>query len=639
MLYIDFETRSFCDITQSGAWAYAQHPTTEVLCMAWAIDDGPVYLVKNNILPLQVTNYLESGGLVEAHNAMFERAIWESVCVKRYKWPEIAPQQWRCSAALCARWGLPRDLGTAAQALGLSQNKDLEGRKIMMLLSRPKKTKEGLAFVRDESKLNALYEYCKQDVKTERAIAKSLNSKENGEFKVWQLDQLINARGVPIDLQAVEAAIQLTQHYAAKMSEEAKSLTGGIEVSQRDKLLEWLNSKGVPMKGLTKQEVAQWIPKAKDKDARRVLEIRSSFKTSTAKYKKILSSLGPDNRVRDSFVYHGALTGRWAGQLAQFHNLPKGSSVDMDELVDLIKNKDICKISRLPMPPMDSFSTAVRGMIAAPKGNRLYVADFAAIEARVLSWLANCKLAVNQFRDGKDLYVSMAANIHNISQSDVTKEQRQLGKAAILGAGYGMGKEKFHATCLSWGIEVSQELASSAIATYRNTYSDIKNYWYSTEQAAVKATRYGKPVKNGMVTWFTHKGCLHCKLPSGRCLTYRDPKLEATETPWGAEAYKISYVGSKEKGYKWVRIETYGGKLVENITQAVARDILAESMMRLESQGFPVVMHVHDEIVCEVPDTETRGIDEFEAIMAWPPDWADDCPIAVEGWIGERYKK
>lgn len=641
MLYIDFETRSYCDLTASGSWRYAQDPTTEILCMAYAFSDTEPKLVIGSELPDIVALHIDMGGIVEAHNAMFERALWESICVKKYGWPEIKPEQWRCSAALCARWGVPRDLKTAPMALGLQENKDTEGRAIMLQLSKPRKTKDGLAYLEDDTKLKKLYDYCLQDVRTERAISHNFTQDFGFEKKVWALDQRINYRGVPVDRQGVENALELLALYAEQLDKEAKEITGGIAVSQRDKLIEWANERSVGLQSLTKEAVADCLDWVQDKEVRRVLEIRSQYKTSTAKYQRLLSSMSEGDRIRDAFVYYGALTGRWAGRLVQFQNLPKGSvaSDQIDDVVASVVKKDIAKINAHEVAPMLQLSSCIRGMIAAPNGKSLYVADFAAIEARVVSWLANCNLALDQFKKGEDLYVTMAAKIYNVTEAEITKAQRQLGKAAILGAGYGMGHKTFHRTCASWGMEVSEELAQSAIATYRSVYSEIRDLWRHTELAATNAIRYGKPVTAGKVTWFMHDGNLHCKLPSGRSLTYRKARLRAKETPWGGESYELVYYGSREKGAKWVEIDTYGGKLVENITQAIARDLLAEAMLRLEDAGYDIVMHVHDEVVCEVPDNSTKSLSEYEAIMAQVPTWAEGMPIDVEGWVGKRFKK
>lgn len=641
MLYIDFETRSYCDLTASGSWRYAQDPTTEILCMAYAFSDTEPKIVIGSELPDIVALHIDMGGIVEAHNAMFERALWESICVKKYGWPEIKPEQWRCSAALCARWGVPRDLKTAPGALGLDQSKDAEGRAIMLQLCKPRKTKDGLAYVEDANKFERLYEYCLQDVQTEKAISKCFQQDFAFEQQVWALDQRINYRGVPIDRTAVENALELLALYTDELDKEARKITGGLAISQRDKILAWASDKGVSLPSLTKEAVADCLTWVQDKEVKRILEIRAQYKTSTAKYERLQSSMSEGDRIRDAFVYYGALTGRWSGRLAQFQNLPKGSvgAKDIDAVVDSVVKKDVDAINAHKTPPMEQLSSCLRGMVAAGPKTSLYVADFAAIEARAIAWLANCDLALNQFKKGEDLYVTMAAKIYKINAGEVTKDQRQLGKAAVLGAGYGMGHKTFYKTCASWGMQVSEQLAKSAITTYRSVYCEIRDLWRYTELAATNAIRYGLPVNAGLVTWFTHNGNLHCKLPSGRSLTYRNAKLRAVETLWGGEGYEITYMGSKEKGAKWVPISTYGGKLVENITQAIARDLLAESMLRLEAAGYDIVMHIHDEVVCEVPDNANKSLGEYELIMSQIPAWAEGMPISVEGWVGKRFKK
>jgi len=648
MIYIDFETRSEVDIKKSGAWVYSLHPSTEILCMAVKQYDSEVYLLKpeeldlNKPSTLTLPSVIRCGTLVEAHNAFFEKAIWQNIMVKRYGWPEIKPEQWRCSASVAAYHALPRSLGGAGKILGLSTIKDDEGKRVMLQLSKPKPRVGGF-FEQQEypEKFQTLYDYCKSDVEAEYAIANKLGGLPNRELKVWQLDQKINERGVHIDIDAVNKSLKILGEYSEKLEKELDILTEGkiTTVGQRARILEWCKERGEELSGLTKADVEQALKTVKDAKVKRVLEIRQALsKTSTAKYEAMKNSCAPDGRIRDVLMYHGASTGRWSGKLVQFQNLPRGNIKDMATAIKLIKQGSASSIEMLTDDVMGFMSSAIRGMVCAPQGKKLLVADFAAIEARVLGWLAGSEKMLNQFRNGEDLYEDMASKIYRVDVKDITAEQRQLGKAAILGAGYGMGAPKFYETCLSWGIKVHEDLAKTAINTYRQTYHHVRQLWYDQEKAAHTAVRTGNRVECGKTIWFMQDDFLKCQLPSGRCLHYYKPELKMKQNDWG-ESMELSYLA--EKMGKAFRNGTYGGKLVENITQAVARDLMADAMLRIEDEGFNIVLSVHDELVAEVPQQTTlqNPLERFCNLMAATPNWAKDCPVAAEGWEGINYKK
>ena len=652
MIYIDFETRSEVDIKKSGAWVYSLHPSTEILCMAVKIDEAPVYLITKDDLDnyfglSKLRVLIHNGCLVEAHNAFFEKCIWKNIMVAQYGWPEIKPEQWRCSASVAAYHALPRSLGGAGQILALDTVKDDEGKRVMLQLSKPRPRVGGFYEQQEyPEKFQTLYDYCKSDVEAEYAIANKLGQLPERELKIWQLDQKINQRGVHIDIEAVNKSIVILQQYSDKLITELEILTEGkiTSAGQRDKIIEWCKDRGEELPGLTKADVEEALPKIKDAKVKRVLEIRQALsKTSTAKYEAMKNSTAKDGRIRDVLMYHGASTGRWSGKLVQFQNLPRGTIKDMDTAIKLIKCGNLNTIELMTGDVMGFMSSAIRGMVCAPEGKKLLVADFAAIEARVLGWLAGSEKMLNQFRNGEDLYKDMASNIYRVDVKDVTAEQRQLGKAAILGAGYGMGKVKFYETCLSWGIKVDEELAATAINTYRQTYHQVRKLWYDQEKAAHTAVRTGNRVECGKTIWFMQDDFLKCQLPSGRCLHYYKPELKHShfwmkQNDWG-ESIELSYLA--EKMGKAFRNGTYGGKLVENITQAVARDLMAEAMLRIEDEGFNIVLSVHDELIAEIPQQTAlqNPLERFCNLMAATPDWAKDCPVEAEGWEGINYKK
>lgn len=656
MIFLDFETRSEVDIRKTGAWVYSLHPSTEVLCLAAKYDDAEVGLVTGEQLRearilRQVHNsplyklIVNSDELFEAHNAFFEKAIWQNVMMKKYGWPEIPEHRWRCSASVAAYHALPRSLGGAGKALGLSTVKDDEGKRVMLQLSKPKPRVGGFISKEDSpEKFQILYDYCKSDVDAEHALAKKLGGLPERELKIWQLDQKINQRGVHVDREAVNGALKILNEYVAKMLSEVDEISEGAfsSINQRAKVIEWCKENGENMLSYDKAYVSSMVQKVKNQDVKRILEIRQALgKTSTAKYEAMANSMAPDNRIRDVLMYHGALTGRWSGKLVQFQNLPRGSIKDMDAAVRLIKSGSWRKIELFHGNVMNFMSSAIRGMICAPEGKMLVVSDFAAIEARVLGWMAGCEKMLNQFRNGEDLYKDMASKIYGVPVDQVTSDQRQLGKAAILGAGYGMGPDKFLQTCLSWGIQIDEELARTAIFTYRQTYKEVQKFWYDSEAAAHSAVRSRSSIKVGKTKWFMKDGFLKCELPSSRMLHYYQPKFEKNAYK---DNFELTYLA--EKMGKSFRTGTYGGKLVENIVQAVARDLMAEAMLRIEATGkFQVVLSIHDELVAEVDDQPweplwiENHLKEFESLMAETPDWAVGCPVSASGWVGKHYKK
>lgn len=642
---IDFETRSKADIKTCGAWAYSEDPSTTVLCMAWAVNDEPVQLWTpetpgeiNRALSLIVRG---SPILVEAHNAFFERCIWNNIMVPRFNWPRISHEQWRCSASKTAARALPRALGTAGKALGLSEAKDDQGKRIMLKLARPRtptKNDPG-EWNEDPLEYGELYDYCRQDVNAERALSLAVRDLNPLELKIWQLDQKINERGICVDQAGARAALFLIAQQTQKLLAEARRVSGGAvdNVSQRDKVLAWIKSRGVDLSTYTKQDIVDALKiKTLPPDVRRILEIRQQLgKTSTAKYETMLDACGSDGRIHDMFLYHGATTGRWTGKLVQLQNMPRGTVKDTDACVDVIKRRDLELLEMLYDNVMEAISSCIRGMLVAAPGHDLIAADFAAIEARVLFWLAGETRGLNMFRNSEDLYVDLAKDIY--PGQTIDKLKRELGKRGILGCGYGMGKDKFQGTCKQHAdIEISIDFADHVVRTYREKFPSVPKLWWAQEEAAVKAVQTKKIVQCGKVSWGMVADVLYCRLPSGRCLAYNSPRLKITETPWGAEKWQLSFM-TTVKGM-WVRETTYGGKVVENITQAVARDLLAEAMLRVEAVGYPIVLHVHDELAAEIPEN-FGSVKEFENLMAQLPAWAAGCPVKAEGWRGKRYKK
>lgn len=635
-IHIDFESRSHKDIWSVGSYVYASDPSTEVLCLAYAVDDGPVRIIKHDDIftyplsdPFEELRSLANDGrtIFCAHNALFEQLIWRFKLQDRFNLPRLPVSRWRCTAAKALAVGLPKSLAEASVAIGASHTKDLRGRSVMLKLCKP--GSDG-AFIEDPTLFAELEAYCAQDVKTERDIDALLPELAQFEQMVWFEDQVINMRGVAVDtdtLAKIEALITVEEK---RLKAQIHKLTNGKldGVSRRAAVLEYLDKKGFKLPDFTKATVEKAIQSGKlTPETLEILRVRQQLGlTSTAKYAALKDALCNDGRLRDTFVYHAASTGRWGGKLVQLQNLPKGS-FSSDLGVEMLQKYDHEMLLAMYPNIMELLSSCVRGMFVSAPGHDLIVADYSAIEARVLMWFCGEERATQMFREGKDIYVDMAHRIGNGAP-------RQLGKQAVLACGYGMGPDKFQATCQTYGIKVDPILAATAVKTYRAAYPKVPQMWYAQERAAIQAVTKGGAVTCGRVTWERRGDFLWCKLPSGRELAYHKPELRTADEM----SPRLSYMTTDSMTKKYARKDTYGGKIIENIIQATARDILACALLNAERANYKPVMHVHDEIVVEVPEG-VGSTEEFEKIICAVPAWAKGCPINAEAWRGKRYKK
>ena len=632
---IDFETRSAVDLRKTGVYVYADDPSTDIWCMAYAFDDEePVIWTPDMEMDVRLEDYIVEGGKLRAWNSNFERVIWNKIMVPRYKWPRTKTSQWHCTMAQASAMGLPRALGQAADVLGVEQQKDKTGQGLMMRMARPRKTKaDGThTWWNTPDKMKALIDYCLQDVRTEVAVAERLIEMDYQERQVFLLDQRINDRGVMLDRDLLKRVRVLADNSKEEIDAEIARITKG-EVTGATKgvdLVKWLNKYGIATKSVDKQHVVRMLDLPNLHPViRKVLMLRQDgAKSSTAKLDSMENAAGADDRMRGLLVYHGAATGRWSGKLVQPQNFPR-PALKQDELNEIIdKLKDDKPVADYGAGTVIA-SDLLRSMIIAAPGHRLLFADYSAIEARVLAWLAGERELVKTFAEGGDVYKVMAKDIYNKPVEEITSAQRQVGKMAILGCGYGMGAKRFAEQCKAMGIEVDADEAKRIVYVYRESNSAISNYWRDIEDEFLENCRE-----------VISQSGQFARLPlkSGRCLTYHNPRIVERETPWGAkrEAVEVDTLNSVTR--QWTSQIIWGGLLTENVVQATARDLMAGAMTRLEMAGYPIIMSVHDEIICEVPDNHGT-LAEMIDLMVEVPAWANGCPIAAEGKEGPRYEK
>lgn len=716
---IDFETRSKSNLKKTGAHRYAVDPSTEALCLAWRYrgqedvhlwhpamhavtvkkrrEVNPATGKFHNVpaahvlpyvgdlpeLPEEGRDELEElfgrvildGLLVEAHNAAFERYVWRHVCERLYQFPRLDDGVWRCTAALARSFALPGKLEDAGRALGLRELKDDNGKYLIRRLSvpaAPNKSHPEPWFREDIEDLLSLYEYCRQDVRTEDELACNLRPLAGEELRVWQLDQQINERGVYIDTALARKALVIAEAEQDRMNDKLRRTTGGIvsATTAVAQILVWAHERGVPIPDVTADTIdlalSPATPWSLPEDVRRVFELRrAASKSSTKKYEAFLAGEW-GNRVRDLLAYWGATTGRWAGRRVQPQNFPRGDLSTLlgpalyktldDPMAYLCEDVLRCDIDELRVVYGDEgllnvLANALRGTICAPPGRDLIAADYAAIEARVTFWLARQydMLEVIQRSDrkeGPDIYRVMAGDIYGVDPNTIGKssEQRQIGKAAVLGLGFQMGGEKFQSTCEAAGVTIERDFADSVVAAYRERCHKVRSLWYEIENSAIEAVRRGpggEPVRVGEtpLLWAVRGRFLHLKLPSGRLLSYCDPSVGEKPTPWGEMRPQLRFMGTHPKTNQWCDLGTYGGSLTENAVQATARDLMRDAMLRLdETDTYDVVLTVHDEVVAEV-DEGKGDLREYEGLVAQRPDWADGLPVVAEGWRGKRFRK
>lgn len=666
ILHLDWETRSACDLKKTGADRYARDPSTEIVCASFRFDDGPVRRWKpGEQFPGDLVAHVWKMGKIVAHNAMFERVIWNHVLPRYVKNPpKIEPEQQICTMARAYALALPPSLDGVGQALGLPTQKDRDGHRLMMKLCRPRKVNELGRVVQwwdDPADIERLQAYCDKDVEVECLVDKTLPPLSPSEQKLWVLDQTINDRGVQIDLPMVHRAMSVVEVASRQADRKMWVITDGAvkRITETGKLVAWLNSRGIECESVAKGETDELVAAATlydDATALGALELRREAKSSTAKFSAMSSAASADGRVRGSLQYHGAATGRWAGRLIQPQNFPR---VDADRdawrmeaalalLDSQLAPNDVVDLIRVytNSEPMEVLSKCLRTMIIAKPGHDLIGGDYANIEGRINAWLAGEEWKVQAFRDydnktGPDLYRLAYAKSFGLEPGDVDAQQRQIGKTMELAMGYQGGVGAFQTMARGMGVVVSDERADQLKHAWRDAHPAIVSSWWAVSDAAIAAVGSPGmvvPCLSGRVQYVVSNGFLFCRLPSMRVLAYAAPRLVAVEDKFGRTRWQVEYDGVNSLTKKWGPQRLYGGLSIENIVQGTARDVMAEGMFRLEAAKYPVVLTVHDECLCEVP-VDFGSVDEFKSLMAQPPAWAKDLPTAVSAWRDTRYSK
>ena len=639
-LSIDLETYSSVDLGKSGVYKYAESEDFEILLFAYSIDNGEVQvldLVSGEIIPEEILSALSDENVEKwAFNANFER-----VCLSRFLGKRLKPQGWYCTMIWSAYLGLPLSLEKVGEVLKLDKQKMNEGKALIRYFSTPcKPTKTNGMRIRnlshhDLEKWSTFKEYNQRDVETEMAIKKKLSAfpMSHSEWENYWIDQNINDRGILIDEVLVDSAIKFDGILREENMDRAIELTGLENPNSPLQLKEWLNKKGLEIDSLAKKDVESAL-KNTEGDIKEVLELRQELsKSSVRKYDAMKNVKGKDNRARGLIQFYGAnRTGRYSGRLIQVQNLRRNNLKDLDLARSLVKNRDYETMEILYESPSDILSQLIRTAFIAKEGTRFIISDFSAIEARVLAWLAGEQWVLDAFENGEDIYCRTASRMFGVpvEKHGVNGHLRQKGKIATLACGY---QGALGALKAMGGIEMglSEDELQSIVDSWREANPNIVSLWWDIDSVVkrVVKTRTKEKYKSLVISY--EKGILFIELPSKRRLAY--PKAKIGTNRFGGES--IVYEGIVV-GNKWDKIESYGGKFVENIVQAIARDILAEAMMRLEKKGFNIVMHIHDEVVIE---SDSSSIEEINQIMSLVPSWAPGLILDADGFESEFYKK
>jgi len=659
MISLDFETFSTVDLKDTGVFPYSRHPSTEVLLCCYTFDEGKIIHTwrAGDDAPEDLFARIIAGEQIRAFNAGFETEIWEHVCYRRMDWVYIAPTQWLDTKGLCESLALPGSLDAVAAALKVPFQKDSSGTRLINKFSKPRKPTKNNQAIRvmpeDSPEDFARFAlYCAQDVRVECSIYSRIPIKNFTDTEQQVVDQHIrmNRAGIALDTKAFNAARVMLDYNRKALTEELIALTDG-EVQtdgQLAKLAVWAKSQGYELPGLTKFDVENTLSKENvPPKVRRCLEIRQILgQVSTKKYEKMAHVVCDDGYARGNLVYHRASTGRSGGAGLQLHNFPRDYvSNDPEEInacIDFIGRGEYKTVELLYGHLTDVAKGLLRSMVIAPKNQLLYVADFSGVENRGVAWFCRDKVGLEVFAQNRDQYREFAAAQFGITTEEVTPEQRTAAKATILGAIFGSGWKTIYETNVLRGIPMTEAQAQRNVEDFRRIYATTTATWYELDSSARIAVGDKRDVPYKSVKFGVRGEFLFIQLPSGRCLSYYDPKLEEVMTPWGKKKEAVTYMGLTAQK-TWMRLTLTPNRLIENIVSAICRDLLMHSMLTIESDGrVKPVLSVHDEAV-SYGKPDAISLRDYEALMATVPVWAIDqgvpFPLSAEGYISKRYRK
>lgn len=642
-LEIDIETFSSVNLSKSGVYRYCESPDFEILLFAYSVDGGDVKVVDlamGEKLPQNILNALSDPHIIKwAFNANFER-----ICLSRFLgYPTgkyLDPKSFRCSMIWSAYMGLPLSLDSVGTVLGLEKQKLKEGKDLIRYFCTPckptisngKRTRNHP--YHDLDKWSAFKEYNKRDVETELEIQMKL-SKFPVPEQIWNefhLDQEINDRGVLLDLDFIKNAIEIDDYSRTKLIDEMKALTNLDNPNSVQQLKGWLSDNGLETESLGKKIVSELLETATG-DLSKVLTLRQQIsKSSVKKYQTMKNAIGSDNRARGMFQFYGAnRTGRFAGRILQPQNLPRNNIPDLSEARELVLNKDTKALDMLYDSTPEVLSQLIRTSFIPKANHKLIVADFSSIERVVLAWLANEKWVLDAYGRKEDLYIATASQMFDVPIEKIDKRDplRDKGKVADLACGYG-GSVGALISMGALDMGLTEEELKPLVNSWRAANPKIVEFWWSVDRAALKTVRERTTTDTHGIEFSYRSGMLFITLPSGRKLSYVKPRIGLNQ--FGSDCVTYEGLGGTKK---WERIQSYGPKFVENIVQAISRDILVFSMEKL--RHFSIVMHIHDEIVIEAEKNIT--VDEICEIMSQPPPWAGDLKLRAEGFEGSFYKK
>lgn len=638
---IDIETYSSTNLNQTGVYRYADSNDFELLLFGYATDFGPVKVVdltQGEKIPPQIVEALDDPNIIKsAFNAQFER-----VCLSRFVGHRLKPVGWHCSRVWSATLGLPLSLRDVGTVLGLPRQKITAGKELVHYFCTPcKPTKSNQKRTRNfpyhaPDKWQQFKQYNQRDVEVEMEITQKLERfpVPKNEWENYWMDQDINDRGIRIDQQLVSNAIKCQEEFHNQYLKMSQQLTGLDNPNSPLQLKDWLNQRGVNTDSLSKASVAQLLQTTTDK-VHQVLSLRQLLsKSSVKKYQAMQKSMCQDGRVHGLLQFYGAnRTGRWAGRLVQVQNLPRNSMPDLEEARELVKQGNTTVLSMLYDSAPDVLSQLIRTAFIPSQGHHFYVADFSAVEARVIAWLSDEQWRQEAFDNNEDIYCASASQMFGVPvvKHGVNGGLRQKGKIAELALGYGgsigalkaMGATK---------LGLTEEELLPLVQMWRNASPHIVQFWWDIDRAAKECIKTHLPQATHGMKFIYRSGCMFLRLRSGRNLCYPQPKIGTNR--FGSESITFMGINTVKK---WSRIETYGAKLVENIVQATSRDLLAEAMRRLEVTGNPIVMHIHDEAVIDAP--ADRSLEKIVKIMTEVPAWADGLILNAAGFVSNFYKK